>query len=358
MKKSMRNTIQTLVLGSLFWASTGLATGGIGSGGGNALVCFDSSSIPDAIRSQGGFLSDEYVPLIKSIETYDLYEAKLPRGADPHPVRLATIGNDESISEFLWYIMRRVERVAPDVAFETVGAADLGNLFPAKNVIHLNHGLTKIDDVNSAEPIDPKCVLVTVARQVKENQQYFMYIDDRLFGHPLHARESQAALILHEYVYRFARDQGQTDARNTRALVGMMLIEDERVSVMDFIQQAYKLGFLPKYSEETLAQASSFDLEIKFAAENLLNELIYEASPTPKTIQKLMGEYDNLYAPRITQFAPYLSLNGHDGARIARDHVQQILSNYLETQILPTDVMNGLNNVVLTNPMPFMEAHY
>ena len=346
--------------------STQAIAGGENSGGGAALVCFENEAIPKSMQANGGDLTDAFIPLIKSVETYDLYEAKLSQGRYEHKPKLATIPANWDLDTFLWYVFRRMERIAPDVAFETYGDSSLFQLLPSYNIWYPKHGLRKIDDIfpkengnaNGNELLDPKCTLITMAAQKEEGSKYSLKIDGRLFNHPLFSRESQAALFLHEYTYHFARKHGQTNSENTRKMVALMLTEDSQMSVRDFIHRSFELGFLPQYSGRNLDYASSFDQEVRFAAYGFAGRALNASV----TLAEIMRDYDNYNAPRIKQFAPYLDLNGLQGART---YIKNFIRKVRSSGKLPPDLknvkaldeylLNGLDNGVLNAPIPNLE---
>ncbi|MGZ3697266.1 MAG: hypothetical protein ACXWP5_04165, partial [Bdellovibrionota bacterium] len=78
MKSSHLLSLALIVLPVAALASEGSSSGT--RGGGNAVVCFDSPQVPAEIRSGTGELTDAALAHVTSVETYDLLEAKLPRG--------------------------------------------------------------------------------------------------------------------------------------------------------------------------------------------------------------------------------------------------------------------------------------
>jgi hypothetical protein len=242
----IRNALPGLlvVIAAFYNGCPVFAAGGRSDGGGNAVVCFDQLGIPDQIRSNEGELTDNFIPHIQSVETFDLYEARLPRGVNGKLPVLALIGPNENLDSYIGRLNARLSVVAPILAREIKESEDL---FTDDNIINDQHGLEKIDDVNAVSLIAPNCVLATMAIQLNNQGQYSLHLDQRLFDHPLHSQESRAALILHEYIYRYARELGQTDSANTRALLSMILEQDQSVRIHDFLDKAEALGFLPQY---------------------------------------------------------------------------------------------------------------
>jgi hypothetical protein len=106
------------------------------------------------------------------------------------------------------------------------------------------HGLKKIDDGKDYGLTDDKCVVAQLAAQVNLTGPYSdLYIDRRLYWHPKHSALSRAVLGLHEFVYRKARQLGQTDSHNTRVLVSFLITKNLGHSVPTLIGQLISLGF-------------------------------------------------------------------------------------------------------------------
>jgi hypothetical protein len=116
--------------------------------------------------------------------------------------------------------------------------------FPPKSVRHSPHGLKKIDDAKVLGLLDDKCVAVQLAAQVNLDGSFSnLYLDDRLYKHPKHSALSRGVLALHEFVYRKARQLGQTDSHNTRKLVGFLIKKNLGHSVPVLIAHLTSLGF-------------------------------------------------------------------------------------------------------------------
>jgi hypothetical protein len=218
------------------------------SGGGEGIICFDNASIPEEIRKNGGELLDKYVDKdgndhITMIKSADLYEAEEKAGWDSPslPEIIDVESPNESPLSYTERIAKRFEHYVPYVA-DMIRAGN--RAFPRKAVRHKEHGLKKIDDARNFGLLDDKCVAVQLAVQVNLSGDYSdLYLDSRLYWHPKHSALSRGVLALHEFVYRKARQLGQTDSHNTRKLVGYLIKKNLDHSVPVLIGHLESLGF-------------------------------------------------------------------------------------------------------------------
>lgn len=260
------STILSVLIALPAFASGGEGgSSGVG-GGGNAVVCFDDARIPLWIRNgkpleelsgkadQGsgvGELLDEYIPHITSIETYDLYTARLPRGVSRVVPQIVPLFKNESPSDYVQKIISRVESL-PQIARIL---RDSMKRFQDRNTLFEPHGLSKVNDTAEIGRIDSRnCVLATLAIQYRRNQLHYLHIDDRLFNHPRHSDLSKAVLFLHEYIYRDERDRGLVgSSRNTQELVRLLITQGEGLTVGEAIFLAENAGFRVNLREPALS---------------------------------------------------------------------------------------------------------
>lgn len=223
------------------------AQGNSSGGGGNALVCFNTPTIPTQIRerdSKGaiidGSIRNEHISHITRVEILDLVEAKFSKGIkDPKSYELISIKAEESISEYTERILGRIKNVAPivyDKFMETLKA------MPEDEAVGQPEGLYPVNDYNLLGKIDStNCVVATVAIHQFANGTISINYDQRLMAHPRHSDMSKAVTYFHEVVYATARKWGQTDSQNTRKLVSLLLRKD--VSVEDLAKTLKNTSF-------------------------------------------------------------------------------------------------------------------
>lgn len=210
--------------------------GGKESGGGNAVVCFKDSLIPAEIRDpenpHQGELLDKYIGKIVSIEAYDLYEAKLPRGFGSQVSGIVPVRDGEDHYGYFEKLIRRTETAIPALGARLRMQL---NRFPRERndlFVMEPFGVAKVDDVNAAGLLDSEhCVLATVIVQRKSGDETRLHIDQRLFLHPLHSELSKGVLFTHEMVYDIYRGLNERDSSNARTLVGYLIMQNDWITI-------------------------------------------------------------------------------------------------------------------------------
>jgi hypothetical protein len=92
------------------------------------------------------------------------------------------------------------------------------------------------------------CVIATVAGQVilngRENGFYEVHLDSRLFNHAKFSRQSQATLVLHEYIYALTRKHfNHTDSASTRNVVRFYISYTKQFTEGFIAKSLDELGF-------------------------------------------------------------------------------------------------------------------
>lgn len=224
--------INLFLVGQL-WAGTAI------SGGGTALVCFAENDegkkiVKDILTAKTG-IPDEAIDKIKSIETLDLYEAKLKRGFEGQEPQIAEPKKDE---DFLKFTRRVLDRFNGFISLET-GRLEVP--FETRNIIRHKNSLSRIyDESFVGEFTNSNCLIAQVAAQDTRSRAPSLHIDDRLFSHPLNSEQSKAALILHEIIYYVDRKVNKAeDSAKTRAFVALMLSNEtiEIEAIADLIDK-------------------------------------------------------------------------------------------------------------------------
>ena len=219
--------------------------GGWSSGGGNAVVCFNNEDYLQYLNSDGSLKNEAYRNgIIESIETYDLFEARLPRGIDQSEIpEIITINPDENIAPYISRLSNRYKNfVSPVSNIVTSGKKSI----PDTNVRFYNGAVTQNKDYNPAIILNDKnCIVTTIANQHSNNGFYELFIDARAFNHPAHSKLSKAALILHEYVYAIARSLGQEDSHSTRKVIEILITKNPDYTARYVASLIKNLNFMP-----------------------------------------------------------------------------------------------------------------
>ena len=222
------------ILISLISLSTWAASeGAVDGGGGNAVVCFRDPEIPKQIRDKTsptyGEILESYFDKIKSIETYDLYIARMASGIDSTPTVLIEPTSNASLRAYPEKIAKRFEAYIPSLArMIRAGAAN----FPNSQITVRDSGLVRVHDENDQDAYLDRvnCVVATMAVQRLIGGQFFMQIDGRLFNHPQHSSLSKAVLFLHEAIYstvRWRKESPHYSSRNTRLLIRRLIAAND-----------------------------------------------------------------------------------------------------------------------------------
>ena len=199
-------------------------TGGMDSGGGRGRVCFSDENITEKVRKAQGFIEDQDLDYIVSIEPLDLHEAKQKRGLEAKEPTLAQPRSGENHLSYLARLLDRLDESFPALA-QKVRVSE--QEFSAENLIWQDVGLLPVMDENTVGAYNSlHCTLTTMAVQYKEEGQNYLAIDQRLFYHPEHSTMGRAVLILHEYLYLVARKLGRADSRSTRLAISLLLRND------------------------------------------------------------------------------------------------------------------------------------
>ena len=201
--------------------------GGWSSGGGNVIVCFNKNirnviTNSEDLKDKHASISSEHLNDITSVEMFDLYTSKLPRGLEMEVPSILPLKDTESIESYSKKVSKRFRNyfVVPSKVIN-FGINDIKN----HNIrFHRSSVLQHKDMENIGTALDNNCMFTTIAVQRDFNGQSELHIDQRLFNHFTHSRLSKAVLLLHEYVYSFARNKGnQVTSYSTRKLVETMI---------------------------------------------------------------------------------------------------------------------------------------
>ncbi|MCK5072916.1 MAG: hypothetical protein KAQ98_05780 [Bacteriovoracaceae bacterium] len=205
--------------------------GGMGSGGGKALVCFDSEYVADHVRNNDGTIPSSLLGRITHLETFDLYYSKIVNG----PKHVMTADKDESYHMFFNRIMEKIQEKGPFFARDILKSRKTLN---DRIISFKNAPVDQTFDENyTGEMLLDVCSMTNIAVQKWDEsvKGFRMHIDMRLFTHELFSEESKAILLLHEYLYFIARNKGETNSKSTRVLISAIMSEDPQVDLRSSI---------------------------------------------------------------------------------------------------------------------------
>lgn len=233
-----------LMLTTLSIAPTFAKAGAGSSGGGNALVCFDTPEIPKLIRERDqageiidGSIRNEHIKHITRLEVLDLVEAQYARGmSQPKLSDLIQPNAGEEVEDYARRIIGRLKNTAPLLHDNLMARV---NEMPAVDAVAQPDGLYPVDDYNLLGRIDStNCVVATVAVHQFAYDNLTgapqLYFDQRLMFHAKHSALSRAVTYLHEVVYSFARSHVKhEDSQDTRKLIGLLLRKNASITELE-----------------------------------------------------------------------------------------------------------------------------
>ncbi|MCR9204523.1 MAG: hypothetical protein NXH75_08105 [Halobacteriovoraceae bacterium] len=303
--------------------------GGWASGGGNAVVCFKSPEFAERVKANDGIIENDQLSNIESIEMYDNFEARLPRGLEQKVPALIKIRDTETFGEYSKRLARRFNPYVPSIGQVIYSGM---NALPNSNIRFFEGPVKQVNDIDT--PIGSidrsKCVITTMAIQRNFNGYFSLYIDSRLFNHPNHSKQSKATLVLHEYIYTVARERSQTNSATTRELVGVTLTQhpDFTVNYVSFL--AYNLGFGWGVYDDRLGK----DGFIAYSA--LVDMMVWQTAVALKSISRT---FINLGCVKCTEFIEAMNI-AHpigiypDSFALSSQHFRQTMADINYSQAL------------------------
>ncbi len=269
------------------------------SGGGNALVCFKSAKTVSEIKKEGpykDFILDSHLADINYIETFDLYEALKPRGFNESakPADLIQPFENETLYK---YTTRLAGRIKSEFPFFYQKLMEKLKDMSSHRTIVTDDRIDQVYDINPSTYVDkPNCLFATLAVQMDENDLVTVYVDSKLFHHPLHSKLSKAVLYLHEAVYALARKADpikNRDSRATRYLVALLVSRD--VTVRNFQEALNSMGILDQSNVLKVTAKKMRERMIAIASEyNLF-------SPRFNTMREYNGSWKYLYSDQMRE---------------------------------------------------------
>ena len=202
-------------------------------GGGDAVVCFNSRTARRdlrAIQRNGGLIPDSIIAHVESVESYDLAEARTPRGVSGGVIpAIETLAPTETPLAYARRVISRLERLTPGLFGELESTLDS---LSESQVVLQPHGVVAVEDTDPTDSIDDeRCVLNTISHHTTIGSRYFIHLDQRLYNHPSFSDLNKALLVLHAVVYLNAENNyGHTDGRLSRLFVGRLVTTNAEVT--------------------------------------------------------------------------------------------------------------------------------
>jgi hypothetical protein len=244
MKNKREKMKKYLTLAALI--STSAMAEGVGSHGGNSVVCFSDPTIADQLTKPGIVVSqtipDQYISKITSVTTLDLHEALIGLHGDAakDPVPMNPNESEEAYAERiskrfnLWHEALKeswYNHYLPNL--KTLYSNGTGLVEIGKNqllgIAHLTDpSMIPANDITPITAGKPGCVYATMAKQIKvgNSTKKTLMIDDRLYYHPTHTSLSRAALLVHEYVLAAMGPNKQGQTNEVRAVTANVMAKD------------------------------------------------------------------------------------------------------------------------------------
>jgi hypothetical protein len=277
-----------------------LRQGDWSSGGGNAVVCFEDGQARTAIsevRAAGGIIPNHILDFIISIEMYDLFEAKLPRGIDDtSPPEIIEIQDHQTLTGYSHYLEQRFLKIFP--AMTNVISQGRG-LIPESNIRFHAGAVRQQNDLGDTTHVDSnRCVIQTMAVQRNWSNFHELHIDARLFNHPAHSRQSKATLLLHEYIYAYSRNKlSHTDSSQTRKMVEMSISHHQSMTYEYTARMITYLGYSSLTSGLDHPRAFVLEHDFFYQIYPLLKQAIENTVTLLNTVQpegtrKLIQDYN------------------------------------------------------------------
>lgn len=280
----MKILITGLLISTMAFSMLDRSVGDWGSGGGNAIVCFNSATIAegdktvnilDEIKKNKNIIPDKFLTHIKSIEMYDLYEAKKKRGIGSQPAEILNIKEDEKIYEYIDRISSRFNDHNSEIS-KLIWKSR--RIVPDGNISFSESGVVYQNDLGAVSLPQENCIISTMAAQVNYFNNYFVHIDQRLYDHKAHSIQSKAVLILHEMIYAYGRKFfDHKESGSTRELVRVLISYHESITE----------GFVSKFLVDSKF-ATGFG-EFKYS--NLRNRIIGKFERVKMNLDSLFQDF-------------------------------------------------------------------
>lgn len=213
---------------------------GSGSHGGNGVVCFSSPKYAEQLTQPDRVVSktipDSYLANITSVETLELYEARVGVYGDALS-DLLPIGATETENEYIERITNRFSNWTPVLK----KMIDEGKKIIGNRVQKLNDSsLIPVEDIRPLSRAKDGCIYTNVAQQASLGSSAIkrLVIDNRLYSRS--DALSRAVLMIHEYVLAYTTYYlKNTDSEGARNIVIRMIAKNTNAADMSVILETF-----------------------------------------------------------------------------------------------------------------------
>lgn len=219
-------------------ASSGSAqAGGMDLGGGHGIACFERPEDARQVREAKGFIPDESLGRISSLEPLDLAES---RQRTPHLYQ----ARSEDFEEDLENILNNVDETLPDLG-ERLRSVEL-------QISMSQTGTELMAFYRERIALPETCAYVQLAYQKMRTAE--VVIDERLFFHEKMSGLGRAVLLLHEMILHLDNPIDEDSGLRTSEAVSLLLRRDHAFSRSQTRSRLAELGFLPPAAETEAAE--------------------------------------------------------------------------------------------------------
>lgn len=295
-----------------------------GSGGGNAVICFDSREAAAKVKKQGHLVLDEDLSHIRKIEVIDLYELTEGRFSKTRKLFLSQANSDRDFLKGLeeYFDKKLINSWSWEPEKFYSYSSKLNKIFSPDSIMRISKPLKRMVDSNEVVDIDadPYCDLVTVVVQVATENLTELTIDDRLFNHPKHSSISRGVFWLHELMYHPFLKNGAPDSLFAQRRVQAMISFRIGMTFGEWAQELYNkkiIGFSPQMLKPRMFKDIGFltpeEMNAVLTGANaVMNSVGERLLKTPVDLHKDAGArqaaYDELTRARPVALAKMASL--------------------------------------------------
>jgi hypothetical protein len=203
-----------------FFSHRALAEGGMASGGGKGIVCFNNQQDLLTLRENDSVVKDEQIKNIGALQTLDLQVSFMGGTITGTTPSLDLALSDESLKQYLNRLISKLSLLYPEIGKEI----NLNRETLEESIYwRINPLRPAFDENDVTDHYSEVCGLTTFALQYTIDDKVFIHIDKRLFFHPKHSVSSQAILLLHEFIYSILRKDGLNNSRPVRHIIHELL---------------------------------------------------------------------------------------------------------------------------------------
>lgn len=199
-----------------------VSIGGMDSGGGHGVVCFDKVETAQMVKENVGYIPDSALDSIRSIDFLDAYFARMPVGMEAQVHELVDTSSFTNGVEVYRFLKDRLKNTVPEL-YQILDESE--KLFEKTGITWGAIGDRPLGDTGFLNVItDRNCTVALMAyQQTIGFFANYLHVDHRLYLHPKHNLISAASLWLHEFLYLNARQRGEISSESVNMLVRLII---------------------------------------------------------------------------------------------------------------------------------------